>query len=313
MAIYLNYGEEEFLRQYNTDKLISANTLMNPSLNLVYLDDTSINKLIEHSEQIPFLDEKKVIVVKKSGIFASGNKKISQTVLDEILEYLEKLPDYVELIFNEEEVDKRLTTYKKISKIAKCTEYKYNSIVDLANWIVRGMKSLGGEIDIKVAEYLAEVCGPSMKYLYTEVQKLAILSKEYEKITPRLIDKVCMKSEQGIIFDLTDSIGEKNQEKALKLINEFILQKQSEQYLLIMIYKHIRNLYFVKLAQAKGRADAQELGINPYVLKKILVQVNKFSTEELKKILISLIELDSKSKLGEMDARIGLESIIANL
>ena len=224
-----------------------------------------------------------------------------------------KIPDYVELIFNEEEVDKRLTAYKKISKIAKCTEYKYNSIVDLANWIVRGMKSLGGEIDIKVAEYLAEVCGPSMKYLYTEVQKLAILSKEYERITTKLIDKVCMKSEQGIIFDLTDSIGDKNQEKALHLINEFILQKQSEQYLLIMIYKHIRSMYLVKLAQVKGKVDAQELGINPYVLKKIIGQVNKFSLEELKKIVMSLIELDSKSKLGELDARIGLESIIANI
>lgn len=313
MAIYLNYGEEDFLIQYNTDKLVSNNALINPELNLVYLDDTSIGKLVEHAEQIPFLDKKKVIVVKKSGIFASGNKKISQTVLDEILQYLEKLPDYVELIFNEEDIDKRLTVYKKISKIAKCTEYKYNSIVDLANWIVRGMKSLGGEIDIKTAEYLAEVCGPSMKYLYTEVQKLAVLSKEYEKITPKLIDKVCMKSEQGIIFDLTDSIGEKKHEKALQLINEFILQKQSEQYLLIMIYKHIRSLYMLKLAQNKGKATAQELGINPYVLKKITAQVNKFSLQELKNILITLIELDFKNKTGDMDTRIGLESVIANL
>jgi len=259
------------------------------------------------------MDEKKVIVVKKSGIFTSGNKKISQPILDEILEYLEKLPNYVELIFNEDDVDKRLTVYKKISKIAKCTEYKYNTVVDLANWIVRGMKSLGGEIDIKTAEYLAEVCGPSMKYLYTEVQKLAILSKEYEKITPKLIDKVCMKSEQGIIFDLTDSIGEKKQEKALQLINEFILQKQSEQYLLIMIYKHIRSLYMVKLAQVKGRVDAQELGINPYVLKKITGQVNKFSIKELKNIVNTLIELDFGNKTGDIDVRIGLETMIVNL
>lgn len=313
MSIYLNYGEEEFLRQYNTDKLVSSNSLMNPQMNLIYLDDTSINKIIEHAEQVPFLDEKKVIVVKKSGIFTSSNKKNSQTVLDEILNYLEKMPEYVELIFNEEDIDKRLTVYKKVSKIAKCTEYKYNSIVDLANWITRGMKSLGGEIDMKTAEYLAEVCGPSMKYLYTEIQKLAILSKEYERITPKLIDKVCMKSEQGIIFDLTDSIGEKKQEKALKLINEFILQKQSEQYLLIMVYKHIRSLYMVKLAQTKGKVDAQELGINPYVLKKVIAQVSKFALSDLKNMLINLIELDFKSKTGDIDVRIGLETAIANL
>ena len=80
-----------------------------------------------------------------------------------------------------------------------------------------------------------------------------------------------------------------------------------------MIYKHIRSLYMVKLAQSKGRVDAQELGINPYVLKKITGQVNKFSIEELKNILNTLIELDYKNKTGDMDTRIGLESVIANL
>ncbi|MBQ7668255.1 MAG: DNA polymerase III subunit delta [Clostridia bacterium] len=310
--IYLNYGEEEFLRDYNTKKQVESIELKNPGMNLVYLNEETIGRLPEYAEQMPFFDEKKIIVVKKSGLFASGSKKLNASLVEDTLEYLAKIPDFVELIFNEEDVDKRLTAYKQVSKIAKCTEYKYNSITDLANWIVRGMKKEGGEIDLKVAEYLAESCGPSMTYLYTEVKKLAVLAKTGVEITNKTIDDVCMKSEQGIIFDLTDSIGNKNSVKAVTLINDLVLQKQAEQYLLIMIYKHIRNLYMMKLAGVHG-APVEELGINPYVLRKLNTQVNKFSQEELKNLLKKLIELDKKSKSGDIDARIGLETIVLGM
>jgi len=311
MEIYLNYGEENFLVEYNTKKKVDEYNLSNPSMNLIYLTDDNIDKLIQNCEQLPFFDEKKIIVAKNSGIFSSGSKKISADVIEKTLEYVEKLPDYVVLIFSEESVDKRLTAYKKISKIAKCTEYKYNNMVDLANWIVRGIKTLGGKIEFDVAQALAEACGPSMTYLYTEIQKLATLSKEGREINKSLINSVCMKSEQGIIFDLTDAIGNRDAKKALSLINDFVLQKQPEQYLIVMIYKHIRNLYAIKVAQREGMAGAEILGMNPYVYKKAIPQANKFTEQELRKLLEKIIELDEKSKIGEMNIRIGMDTIVA--
>jgi len=311
MEIYLNYGEENFLVEYNTKKKVDEYNLSNPSMNLIYLTDDNIDKLIQNCEQLPFFDEKKIIVAKNSGIFSSGSKKISADVIEKTLEYVEKLPDYVVLIFSEESVDKRLTAYKKISKIAKCTEYKYNNMVDLANWIVRGIKTLGGKIEFDVAQALAEACGPSMTYLYTEIQKLATLSKEGREINKSLINSVCMKSEQGIIFDLTDAIGNRDAKKALALINDFVLQKQPEQYLIVMIYKHIRNIYAIKVAQREGRAGAEVLGMNPYVYKKAIPQANKFTEQELRKLLDKIIELDEKSKIGEMNIRVGMDTIVA--
>lgn len=311
MPIYLNYGEEVFLVEYNTRKKIDEYNLANPSMNLIYLNDDSIDRLVQNCEQLPFFDENKVIVAKNTGIFTGGNKKISADKVEEILEYIQKLPDYVILIFSEESVDKRLTAYKKIAKIASCTEYKYNNIVDLSNWITKGIKTLGGKIEFEVAQYLAESCGPSMTYLYTEIQKLATLNKEGREINKSLINSVCMKSEQGIIFDLTDAIGNRDAKKALTLINDFVLQKQPEQYLIVMIYKHVRNLYAIKVAQREGRASAENLGMNPYVYKKAIPQANKFTEKELKNVLDKIIELDEKSKTGEMNIRVGMDTIVA--
>ena len=62
MEIYLNYGEENFLVEYNTKKKVEEYNLSNPSMNLIYLNDDNIDKLIQNCEQLPFFDEKKIIV-----------------------------------------------------------------------------------------------------------------------------------------------------------------------------------------------------------------------------------------------------------
>lgn len=309
MELYVFYGEEDFLREYNANKIINSCNLTNPSMNFVKLDDETIAKLPDNCEQMPFCDEKKIILVKNSGLFTSG-KKVSASVSEKVVEYLLNLPDYAVVVFNEESVDKRLTPYKKLSKVGKFEEEKFRGTVDLANWICSGMKKCGAEIDIEDAKYLAECSGPSMSYLHSEIKKLAVLNKEGEKITKKLIDDVCIKSMQGIIFDLTDAIGTKDKKKSLILVNELILKKEAEQFILIMLYKHFRNLFLLRVATDEGRASAEELGINPYVYRKLLGQVKNYEKTELRNILKKLVELDVKSKKGELDLRVGLEVLL---
>ena len=309
MELYVFYGEEDFLREYNSNKIVNDCNLSNPSMNFVKLDDETISKLPDNCEQMPFCDEKKVILVKNSGLFTSG-KKVSASVTEKVVEYLLKLPDYAVVIFNEESVDKRLTPYKKLSKIGKFEELKYRGTVDLANWICSGMKKCNAQIDLEDAKYLADSCGPSMSYLYSEIKKLAVLNNEGEKITKDLINEVCVKSMQGIIFDLTDAIGNKDKKKSLILMNELILKKEAEQFILIMLYKHFRNLFLLRVATDEGRASADELSINPYVYRKLISQVKNYEKGELRNILRKLVELDVKSKKGEVDLRVGLEVLL---
>lgn len=312
MGIYVFYGEEDFLREYNSNKVISECGLSNFDMNFVKLSAENLGKLPANCEQLPFFDEKRVIYVKDSGFFSSG-KKISQSTIDKVMECLLDLPEYVEVVFNEESVDKRLTPYKKLSKLAKFEEFKFRGEVDLANWVCSGMKKCGGSIDFEDAKYLAMVCGPSMSFLHSEIKKLAILNKEGEVVDRGLIDRVCVKSVQGIIFDLTDAMGEKNKSRAIFLLEELILKKEAEQFILIMLYKHFRNLFLVKVAVDEGCASADYLGINPYVYKKLLGQVKRFSVEEIRGILDRFTEFDYKSKRGEISLRTGIEMVICCL
>lgn len=309
MGINIFYGEEDFLREYYSNKIISECNLINLDMNLVKLNEDSIGKLPDNCEQLPFFDSKKVIYIKNSGFF-SASKKISSSIVEKVTEYLLSLPEYVEVLFNEESIDKRLLPYKKLSKVAKFEEIKYRNEVDLANWICSGMKKCGASIDIEDAKYLAMVCGPSMSYLHSEIRKLAILNMDGDKITKDIIDEVCVKSPQGIIFDLTDAIGAKNKGKAIRLLEELILKKEAEQFILIMLYKHFRNLFLIRVALDEGVADDKYLGINPYVYKKLLSQVKNYSENNLRDILAKFTEFDYKSKRGEIDLRTGIEMVM---
>ena len=125
-----------------------------------------------------------------------------------------------------------------------------------------------------------------------------------------MIDRVAVKSIQGIIFDLTDAIGIKDKAKSLKLLEELILKKEAEQFILIMLYKHFRNLFLIKVAAEDGVASAEYLGINPYVYRKLLSQVKNYSTDMLRRILGEFTMIDYKSKRGEIDLRTGIEMVI---
>ena len=71
--------------------------------------------------------------------------------------------------------------------------------------------------------------------------------------------------------------------------------------------------YFTEISKnhwAKGSIEAVRKYINPYVYRKLLGQVKNYQKNELRNILRKLVELDVKSKKGEVDLRVGLEVLL---
>ena len=71
-----------------------------------------INRIIDASETIPFMSDKRLLIIKDSGLFKSGRKNDSER----IAEMIENLPDSTCVVFSEEEADKRLRLFKAVVK-----------------------------------------------------------------------------------------------------------------------------------------------------------------------------------------------------
>ncbi|NMB48645.1 DNA polymerase III subunit delta [Candidatus Kuenenbacteria bacterium] len=281
-------------------------------LNLMSLDGEkiSINELNKAIATQSFLAKKRMVVIKN--IFKQ--RKALQT---EVLELLKsgKFRDGKEdniLIFWDEEPDKRSALFKYLDGSKFKEELETLKGAELARWIIKRTEEKGGRIGKMNADILASKSDGDLWALSGEIDKLVALSRGREIGREDLEQSTLVKVEDNI-FNLTDAIGNKNNQLALKLLRQSLEGGANEIYLLTMIVRQFRILIQVKagLEEGKsGRALAQELGLHPFVVQKAQAQAVKYTMEQLKKIYKKLLEIDWKLKTGS-DGEALLEMLVA--
>ena len=92
-----------------------------------------------------------------------------------------------------------------------------------------------------------------MQDLINEIRKLIEYVLPNGKIEKEDIDKLTIKKLESVIFDLTDSLGKREIEKALEVLKNLIYEKEPIQKILITLYNHFKKLYFVKLSLKYGK------------------------------------------------------------
>ena len=132
-------------------------------------------------------------------------------------------------------------------------------------------------------------------------------------IDKEVIDKLCIKNSETIIFDLTDALGKRNIRSALKCLDDLIQNKEPIQKIMVMITRHFKMLLLAKIASGEGKNLTKEFGTNAYAARKYTEQSRNFSEDELFNAFEELCNLDVDSKVGKIDLRIGMEKIFMNM
>ena len=230
------------------------------------------------------------------------------------VELLKDLDSDIKVIIIEDSVDKRTSEYKTLSKIAEVNEYKHPDEKQMISYIIEILKKYGKKISYDDASYMQNVCGEDKSNIINELQKLVIYADNTDTITKEMIDKVCSKTLNAKIFDVLDFIIGRKKKQAISELDNLLKQKESIIKIYIMLYKQYKQLYQIKLLKKKGEKDiAGTLGIHPFVVKKLLYSVDKYSEDELKSIIYAFDDYDFKTKNGDIDFEIGLKKIICML
>ena len=92
--MYLLYGEEKYLIETIVKKIKKSFGELLLGINYVMLDETSIDNLIQNIEMPAFGYDKKLIIVKNSGLFKKDGRRKTLTPLQErIIEVIENYLD----------------------------------------------------------------------------------------------------------------------------------------------------------------------------------------------------------------------------
>ena len=312
-GIYVFYGEEKYLQQEYLRKIKKIFGELSLGINYILLDANNIDTLISDIETPAFGYEKKLIIIRDSNLFKKDCKSpMKEKFKKYVSENMDIINEAVVIVFIEEIVHK-MDLYKTVEKNAVIIETKELKPIEIKNRLKRICAMYKVQISDQNLNYLIETAGTNMQDLINEIRKLIEYAGENGEIKKEDIDKLTIKEIQAIIFDLTDYLGTKNTEKALEVLNNLIYNKEPLQKIIITLYNHFRKIYLTKLALKERRDLVEVLSLKQnqvFLTTKYRKQAEYFKEKEILQILKELIDLDYKSKSGQIDLDIGLKTVL---
>jgi len=324
--IVLLYGDDPFRIKEKLDAWkIAFIQKYGGDINLDEIDgETPIDNILRATEAMPFLGEKRLVIVKN--LFQGQDKE----ALKEFAENIEKTPETCTLILVEEKApDERTALFKKLQKIARLEDCKPLTGALLTEWIQKKAIENGSRIEIQDALYLGQITEGDMFTLHNEIQKLAsycysplteqsgvsspasfsesgVSFPPYPSpnpITRAAIDELVQGSLSPSIFRLTDSLGQKRAKDAIETFHQLIKRGEEIPGIFGMLVRQIRLILQILDAQKTTKSAsgiAAKLKQNPYAVSQILPACRNFNEAELKTIYSKLLKIDRDLKTGEI-------------
>lgn len=299
--LYLFFGEEGFVKDMYLEqmkKLIPDDGFWD--FNHIFLDgkDADFDKIDDALNSFPMMAEKKLVIIKNSGIF--------KTASDEVKEFwqshLSTLADYVLLIFDEQEVDKRSVLYKALAKYGLCVEFKFMKDYEVVAWVSREVQKAGKKISKDTAEYLVSMCDSGVANVKNELDKL--LDYCGDEIYKSDIDKVVSKPLSIVIFKVTDALIAKNSDLAMSVILRMKENKESAFNILYLLSSAFDKMLHCKLLLSEGASYdviSSRLKLAPFITRKYIDGAKSFSEEFLIDRICKTADCDLAVKQGEID------------
>ena len=305
--IYLLFGEEAYLRKQYKDKLKAALSTEGDTMNCHYYEgkDVSVGEIIDLAETMPFLAERRVIILENTGLLKHGGEALA--------EYLASPSPTAFFIFAETEIDKRSKLYKTIQGKGVAVEFAVQDEATLRKWILGMIRRENKNISGNALNLFLTKTGTDMENIYRELEKLFCYCLEKDAITEEDIEQICTQKVSNQIFDMVNAIADRKQKQALSLYYDLLALKEAPMRILFLIGRQFNILLMVKEMKKRGydnKTIASKAGIPPFTVGKYAAQASKFRTRDLRQALNECVSADEAVKTGRMNDRMSVEILI---
>ena len=309
-TVYVLYGQEAYLQKQYRDKLVNALVGEGDTMNVwqVQGKEYSIPQLIDFAETMPFLAERRVIVMEGTGVLKSGGEALA--------EYFADACETTTWILVESECDKRSKLFKAADKAGLCIEFTTQDETTLKKWNLGMLKKEGRQVTGATLELFLEKTGTDMNVIRLELEKLLCYTMDKSVIESADVEAVCITRVTSHIFDMVDAIGVRDQRKALHLYNELQALREPPIRILFLIGRHMNILLQIKDLKKRGfdnKAMASKVGVPPFTVGKYVKQAGMYKTSQLKYALERCIQADEAIKNGTLQDKMSVELLIFEL
>lgn len=292
--IYFLMGEEPYyidgITQFIENNLLTEEEKGFNQM-ILYGRDVSVEDIVSNAKRYPMMAERQVVIVKEA-------QDLTRTI-DDLVSYAENpQPSTVLVIcYKYKKLDKR----KKLTKLLKQNGVLFESKKlyenQVPDWIRRVMKSKGYTITHKAAQMLTEFLGNDLSKVNNELEKLQLIVKPEDQITPEIVEENIGISKDFNNFELQNAIGARDIKKAFGIVQYFAHNPKSHPLVITIALMYS---FFSKLLKYHSLTDkslaASALGVSPFFIKDYQTAARNFPMKKISTIITSIREVDMKSK-----------------
>ncbi len=321
LPVYILFGEDGYLKKNYSDKILKCITEPDDVFNCVkFSSNCDLQDVYDAVLQLPFMGERKYIE-----LYDFDFEKCAKSELDRLCTLLEEVPDTATLVLRLDSVQFDSKKSAKFKRIVASTEkaggiavkLDHRKMSELAKMLCDGAAKRGCKFQMSAAKYLIETAGDDINLLKNELQKLCAYAKG-SAITKETVEKVCVKTVEASVYNLSRFIIDCDVSASLKILDELFFMRVEP----MIIFHTISSVYVDMLRVFAGKTQSVKINeiaeqfsykARVFLLDKATVNLRKFDRKKLELSFDALIEADKSLKSFGAEPRIILEQLIIRL
>ncbi|NOW07795.1 DNA polymerase III subunit delta [Clostridium beijerinckii] len=290
-------------------------------LNLIRIDgmNTSFDFIMNACETMPFMGEKKVVVVYRANFLQDKTDSSGSKIYNDLKNYISNLPPYTVLIMyyllndkrDRPNKNKKLATIGKSLTVVYCDKLKRDKYLKKVSEV---FKEKGKQIGRTELSYFCEKVYNNFDIIKREADKLIAYCNERE-IKKEDIDILISNSSEDDTFDLVELIATKKIDKAIDTMKEILYKSDQHMLIISAIQKHFLRLYEIKIKLSNGKKVDDfmlDYRLPQFVCEKLIMQTNKFTEKQLSELIKLCVNTETKLKSTGIDKNMEMEFLLIN-
>lgn len=323
LPVYMIAGEDVYLKKQALERIIASVVSPDDDMNLIrYNFGVSMQELYDELNGFPLMADKKCVVLSDFDI-----EKSDSDTFDKLIEIISDPADtsVFVLYFGNYEIDMKKSKRVKglTSAITKAggdtVMLNHKTQDELVRWLSASAKKQGLTLSPQNARYMTEICSNDINFLTNELTKLCVYTKTGE-ITKEIIDKVCVKSVEASIFDLSKRVLAGDTAGAMKLLDELYYMNIDSQPIFHNIASAYVDMYRVLHAKKEGKKVMDELAEefampkNQYFRMRVAAEnLRRFDLKKLELSFDAIIKTEKELKSYSGFDRAAIEKLVVRL
>ena len=311
--VYVICGKDDYLVSTTMESLLDRLMPEEQRPMALYQPDASdadIATVLDELRTLPFLAERRVVLIKKADSFVSANRETLEKYFDS------PSPTGV-LVLTVDSWAKTTRLAKKLPGIGELMDVGQLKPWQLPKFIAGHIKqTFDKNISNQTAQLLVELVGDDPGRLTSEAEKLVMYVGDKKAITSQDVESLIGHNRMFNAFAVIDAITTGNTTKAIERLRNMFASDNSAEYTVVGAFAfHFRKLFTAKALLQKGlRKDqaAKKAGVWANV-DAFFNQLEKMSLMAIAQVLMSLAEIDYKTKTGGTSTKIAIENLIIRL